>query len=114
VAIRPKQAYVPKVKAIARTPVAEQVYLVAYGSSDMKSLPRVSEGKCCLNSGVATYDASSSFGDCCGGVWAVANDSTQLVGFHNWGSPSKNGFIPITKELLACLSGSSVFRESLL
>jgi len=65
------------------------------------------------SSGPAHYTAASATGDCCGGVWGVKNNVVHLVGFHIFGDITRNGFVPITPELLKVLSGSGVFQPSL-
>jgi len=114
VAVRPKSgAFVPARKAITRDPENEEVYLVAYDARDATTLS-VSQGRCTVSSGGAvTYTASSQEGDCGGGVWAVKDNSVHLVGFHIFGAPSGNGFVPISKNLMDILNGAEVFRPSL-
>lgn len=114
IAVRPKTAFTPKRKANARAPESEEVYLVAF-ADPRDAAPAVSSGQCAVSkSGVATYTASSKTGDCGGGVWAVKNNTTHLVGFHIYGDVTNNGFVAISKELMDRISGSAVFQPSLL
>jgi hypothetical protein len=114
VAIRPPSGFFsPSKKVVARIPENEEVYLTAYPTKDATSLA-VSQGLATTGTKIAYYSACSQEGDCGGGVWSVKDGTVHLVGLHILGDKTRNGFVPITPELLKRLGDGSVFRPSLL